>query len=143
MNWGYKILLVYLAFAGGILFLCYKASREQFDLVEPNYYEAELKYQERIDARTRAGDLKQPVQVLTTADELQLQLPAGFAQAQVSGEVYLYCAADASRDFRQQFTTSNGRFNCALPAHSRGAYTLQLKWEANGVTYFHEEKRFL
>ena len=40
-NWGYKILFVYLSFAGGILYLVYRTSLENRDLVSENYYEEE------------------------------------------------------------------------------------------------------
>ena len=33
MNWGYKILFVYLAFAAGIAFLAIKSMNEKMDLV--------------------------------------------------------------------------------------------------------------
>ena len=48
-NWGYKILFVYLSFAGGILYLVYRTSLENRDLVSDNYYEEELAYQKVID----------------------------------------------------------------------------------------------
>ena len=57
MNWGYKILLVYAVFIAGILFLVYKASSQKMDLVTPDYYEQELKYQSQINATERANAL--------------------------------------------------------------------------------------
>ena len=50
MNWGYKILFVYIAFIAGILLMVFKSSTQKRDLVTADYYAKELKYQERIDA---------------------------------------------------------------------------------------------
>ena len=46
MNWGYKILTVYIIFIAGILFLVFKSSNQNQDLVTKDYYEQELKYQQ-------------------------------------------------------------------------------------------------
>jgi hypothetical protein len=40
ISWGYKIFMMYTAFAAGILFLAYKASQQKYDLVTENYYDA-------------------------------------------------------------------------------------------------------
>ena len=49
MNWGYKILMVYVIFIAGILLLVFKSSSQNQDLVTEDYYEQELKYQQKID----------------------------------------------------------------------------------------------
>ena len=43
MNWGYKIVLVYIVFITGIVTLVYKSSAQNQDLVVNDYYEQELK----------------------------------------------------------------------------------------------------
>ena len=45
MNWGYKIMLAYVVFIAGILFLVFKSSSQKVELVTENYYEQELKFQ--------------------------------------------------------------------------------------------------
>ena len=57
MNWGYKILAVYLVFVAGIVVMVYKSSTQKIDLVTTDYYAKELKYQERIDAVKRTTAL--------------------------------------------------------------------------------------
>ena len=56
MNWGYKILLVFAVFVAGILFLVYKSSNQKMDLVTTDYYEKELKYQQKIDAMDKVAN---------------------------------------------------------------------------------------
>jgi hypothetical protein len=60
MNWGYKILFVYLAFVAGILLMVFKSSIQKRDLVTPDYYAKELKYQQRIDAVKKTQALSAP-----------------------------------------------------------------------------------
>ena len=67
MNWGYKILLVYLIFILGILFMVFKSSTQKTDLVTTDYYAKELKYQEKID------EMKQVVaQLLDEEDSVKI-----------------------------------------------------------------------
>ena len=61
MNWGYKILTVYIIFIAGILLLVFKSSTQNQDLVTKDYYEQELKYQQVIDATERANALSSEV----------------------------------------------------------------------------------
>ena len=43
MNWGHKIIIVFVVFAAGILTLVTKSMRTRVDMVTPDYYGEELK----------------------------------------------------------------------------------------------------
>ena len=43
MSWGTKILIVFILFVGGILFMVIKSSIQKTDLVTTDYYAKELK----------------------------------------------------------------------------------------------------
>lgn len=91
ISWGYKILVFYLSFVVGMLFLVFKANSESFDLVTENYYEAELKYQDVIDQKGAVLELSAPPKITQTVNSVSIQLPKEFAGKNVQGEVYLYC----------------------------------------------------
>jgi hypothetical protein len=142
MNWGYKILIVYLVFVAGILFLVFKASRESFDLVEKDYYEAELKYQDRIDENQRTGNLSEPVKVLVQDSRLLITFPKDFNGQTLEGEVHLYFPADAKKDLKQGFTAQQSTA-VTIPAGNKGMHRLKLNWKANNQSYYYEETIFL
>lgn len=143
MNWGYKILIGYLTFAAGIIFLCIKASSEKFDLVENNYYEAELKYQDRINENNRTASLSEPVKVVPVNGQLEIVFPKEFKEVVLEGEAILYYAADAGKDVRQLFSSTNGTYLITVPKTNKGLHTLKLSWKAGGENYYYEEKVFL
>ncbi|MBK8496783.1 MAG: FixH family protein [Chitinophagaceae bacterium] len=62
MNWGTKILIVYVAFISGVLYMVFKSSSQKSDLVTADYYAKELRYQEKIDEMNRVVDLRAPVE---------------------------------------------------------------------------------
>ncbi|MGZ3924896.1 MAG: FixH family protein, partial [Flavisolibacter sp.] len=78
ISWGHRILFVYLAFVAGILFLVYKANQEKFDLVTPNYYDAELKFQKVIDDRQHVSELSAPPRITHSVNSVGIQLPDEF-----------------------------------------------------------------
>ena len=53
-NWGHKILGIYFVFITGIAFMVVMSSRQKIDLVTPDYYAEEIKFQEKIDEKNNA-----------------------------------------------------------------------------------------
>src|SRR3954447_23751050 len=99
LNWGWALTLVFIAFATHISILVYKCTQQQFDLVSSDYYNEELKYQDKIDGMQNARQLT-PVQLEQTGDEVSLQLPKELNGHALIGQVWLYCAANAAYDYR-------------------------------------------
>lgn len=143
INWGYKILIVYLAFVAGILFLVFKASGEKYDMVTENYYEQELKYQEVIDQKERVSKLSSLPVINHTSGQLTIEFPAELNGKELKGQCYLYRPSDETKDIRQDFHIRNGRYEMLLPAQAYGMYDLKLSWEMEGRQYFYEKKIFL
>lgn len=144
MNWGYKIMFAYLVFVAGILFLVFKASQVRFDLVENDYYAAELQYQDRIDAANRTAGLSKPPVIALQNRNVHIQFPPEMAIDQLEGELHLYFPADAGKDLRQPFRLSGQQgFDVEIPQANRGLHKLKLYWKAAGLTYFFEETLFL
>jgi len=143
MNWGTKILIVYLAFVVGIMFMVFKSSTQNTDLVTTDYYEKELKYQEKIDEIKRVSALSAPVEYSIHDNSLILSFPKDFAGKKLVGEAVLYCPSDKKKDIKQRFTVLDEALQIPIPANSKGSYELHLSWNDGGVTYYFEKKIFL
>lgn len=142
LSWGYKIMIVYLAFVAGILFLAYKANREKFDLVTPNYYEAELKFQNIIDQEQRVAQLSAPPKITHTINSVSIQLPDEFSNKDVKGELYLYRPSDATMDIKTNFSAAKGFVQIALNKNLSGAYDVKLSWQTGGKSFYNEQRIF-
>jgi hypothetical protein len=143
MNWGYKILFVYIAFVVGILVMVFKSSTQKVDLVTTDYYAKELKYQDRIDAVKRTQALSAPVTHEITDQQILLHFPKEFAGKQLSGSILLYCPSDESKDLQKNFFTATGNISVQLPAAQKGAYELQVNWQSDSIAYYFENKLVL
>jgi nitrogen fixation protein FixH len=142
ISWGYKILFVYLAFVIGILFMVYKASREKFDLVTPDYYDAELKFQNVIDDKQRTAELSAPPKITHSVNAVSIQLSDEFLNKDVKGELFLYRPSDASKDVKRSFNTNKSFVEIPLDKELSGAYEIKLSWKASGKTFYNEQRIF-
>lgn len=142
ISWGYKILFVYLLFVVGILFLVFKASQEKFDLVTPNYYDAELKFQNVINDRQRVAQLSAPPKITHSVNKVQVEFPHEFLNQDIQGEIYLYRPSNASKDFKRKFTANKNFIEITLDRNFSGSYELKLSWKVNKATFYHEQRIF-
>ena len=142
ISWGHKILFVYLAFVVGIMFLVFKANQQKFDLVTSNYYDAELKFQNVIDEKQRVAELSAPPKISHSVNSVSIQLPDEFLNKEVKGQLYLYRPSDASKDIKINFITAKSFVDLALNKNLSGAYEVKLSWQAEGKTFYNEQRIF-
>jgi hypothetical protein len=143
MNWGIKILIVYVVFIAGILLMVFKSSTQKSDLVTTDYYAKELKYQEKIDEMNRVAALSAPVEYVIKDNSLIIAFPKDFAGKKLVGEVILYCPSDENKDIKKSFSLQDESLQLNLPAVNSGLYELHLSWQDGGVTYYFEKKIFI
>lgn len=143
MNWGYKILTVYIIFVTGILFLVYKSSSQNQDLVTKDYYEQELKFQDKIDETARANALSSAVKYEIKANEIVISFPEEMKAVELKAQVLLYCTADKARDIQKDTSTKNAVIHLPVPVANKGSHELKISWTANGQQYYYERKIFI
>ena len=143
MNWGTKILIVYIVFVLGIVFMVYKSSTQNTDLVTTDYYAKELKYQDKIDEGKRVSALSAPVEYSVLNNALTIRFPKDFAGRQLAGEAVLYCPSDEKKDLKKKFILKDEPLQIEIPAANKGLFELHLSWQDGGVTYYFEKKIFI
>ena len=140
MNWGYKILFVYLFFVAGILLLVFKSSSEKVDLVTKNYYQQELKYEQKIDEAQRAQSLSSPLQYEVSNHRIFIRFPEEMFGKKVTAHTLLYYAADESRDSVYSLQTDSAKLVMNLPVADEGMYELKMDWKVDTTKYYSEHK---
>jgi|LakMenEpi03Oct11_1017367.scaffolds.fasta_scaffold07218_2 hypothetical protein len=140
MNWGYKIIAVYVLFVAGIVFLVIKSSMENTDLVTSDYYEKELKYQQTIEQQKRASQLSSDVKINVKDHTLEIVLPEEMNRQEVKADVLLYCASDKRKDIHRQLDTKNAILYLPIQADTKGSFDVKLNWTANGNSFYSETK---
>ncbi len=143
MNWGKKIVLVYFVFITGILFMVFKSSTQKTDLVTADYYNKELKYQDKIEEMNRVEALSEPVEFSIENNEVVIQFPKDFAGKLLTGEAVLYCPSDENKDVKDSFSVQDKPLKIVIPAQNKGLHELHLSWKDGAITYYFEKKIFI
>jgi hypothetical protein len=143
LSWGYKIAGAYIIFVAGMVFLVIKANSKKFDLVTKDYYGEELKYQQVIDQAANVTALSSSIEVEKKGNELVIRFPAEMRNVKKEIEFYLYCPADAKKDFKKYLVVNEMGFKQEVPGGSYGLYELRLTWMADSKKYYYEKKIIL
>ena len=138
MHWGHKIIIVFILFAAGILTLVTKSMRTKIDLVTPDYYGEELKYQQVIDGHQQVLNLSSPVKISQSAETVTLAFPAEMQDIPLTGNILFYRASNSAQDVSIPLQNQNGLLILDKNRLQKGSYRIQLTWQANGKKYFQE-----
>lgn len=140
MNWGNKLLLVFVVFGSGISYMVYRCMQTPVDLVSEHYYKDELAYQQVIDGTRKANALSGKVELTLTPGGIHIQLPLEMRDRPVRGNIEFYCPSDAARDRNLPLSIEHGGGADIAVADLRpGHYTVKIAWIAGGIGYFSEQ----
>lgn len=139
MSWGTRVALLYTGFAAMILFMVYKASMQNVDLVAPDYYEKELKYQQQIDGMNNMSEYPQQIKIEQQNKTIEISFPAEMGS--ISGTVLLFKPDNAKADFILPIEiNSEGVQSISTAKLSKGQYLIKLDWQWGNKNYFKESR---
>lgn len=140
INWGHKLLIVFVAFVGLIATMVYKAVNTDFDLVTKDYYKEELLFQKVIDGQNNAMELSSAARIEVTESQLVLHMPEEMKNANPSGSIWFYCPTDAGKDKKFDLDTKGtGSQSFEKNQFHPSSYIVKMKWEKDGVPYYSEQ----
>jgi len=144
INWGYKILILYAGFVAGMLFLVYKCTQQNIDLVAENYYEKEIKFQDQINrsqnATTAGLYLKANV---NESGQLVIAYPTAVAGENVSGEIHLFRPDNAKLDVKIPVEITEGLQYIDVSKLAKGYWRVQVSWQLGNTPLYQEEKIYI
>lgn len=142
MNWGLRIILLYTAFIGGMLFLVYKCTQQSVDLVSTDYYAQELKFQDKIDRlnNSEQQDVKLAVAYNSENKNIQITFPANSTPQNTTGEIVLFRPDNSKLDFKIPVDITGGVQNIPTQKLTKGLWRVKSSWSTNDTPYYQEEK---
>lgn len=138
MDWGKGIVLTIIGFVVLIMTMVVISVRmDGIELVTENYYEEEIKYQDRIDESNSAVELNREVISYDAQSKvIELDLPSG-----TIGSLQLFRPSDSSLDQKIKIeVTHSGKTAVALKDLKTGYWKVQLNWSENGINHYQETK---
>lgn len=138
ISWGIKIAGLYIGFIILILSLVSMAVRQNVDLVSKDYYEQELKFQNKIDKVNLTRSLKEQVNWEIKQESLCLKFPEQFKGKKINGSIYFFRPSDASYDKTISLSTDTILLNIPIAQLKMGMYKIQIDWEVDNNQYYNE-----
>lgn len=138
INWGAGIAILYAGFVAMILLLVGMSASQKIDLVTDQYYEEELRFQDKINKTNQAKALAEPLVWKVTEAGIDIHFPKEFAGENLTGNIKLYCPSDDRKD--RSFVINPKKGVQLIPASNlaSGRYYLQIDWK-NGNRAFWDE----
>lgn len=140
-NWGTGIVLAMIVMVGGMITLVSIALRQDYDLVESDYYQKSVDYQKHIDQVKNTEALVEKIKFDQTSDSLRLTFPQLSAIENYSGEIHFYSPVEANRDETLKLKLDS-KFNqtVSLKGLKNGRYNVKIDWTANKTGYYQEQE---
>ena len=140
MNWGNRLLITFIVFGSGMIYLVYRSMHTNFELVEKEYYKSELVYQDVIDARKNTERLSTSLQITVDEVKVGFVFPSEINARAIEGDVWFYCAYDEKLD--RKFTlkpSGDGEYFISKKLIAAGNYQAKINCKSAGKNYYFEE----
>lgn len=143
MNFGGKIVILYLSFVALILTLVFNCYSMDVDLVSKDYYAQEINFQQKINATNNEKELKSSITHVINGKTVVLSIDSVLLSNDFNGTVTFFRPSDSKKDvsFKMNFVNNQQIIDSKELIH--GAYKLQLSWTSNQKNYFKEEVIFI
>jgi hypothetical protein len=139
-NWGTGIFIVLSIIVLAVITFYIYLSNLGTHLVEENYYEKELAYQEKIDKLNNTSQLAGNIEILKEPGVVIIEFPSLDTGSVPSGTVWFYRPSDQKKDFTVPLQLNDSlqqAFN--VSSIDKGKWIIKIDWEMDGKEYYFEE----
>jgi len=138
MNWGWKIAIAYIGFACMVVTMVVITSMKSVNLVEKDYYEKEINYQQQIDKIRNAVDIDDQVEVAFDQSNRLFNIKMdGYSGDEVNGTVHFFRPSDERLDVEQAIKLdASGKQIINLSSLEKGFWVAKLTWHIGDDSYF-------
>lgn len=140
-NWGTGVVLALLVMIAGMSFLVSIAIRQDFDLVDKDYYQKSITYQQHIEKVGNTANLDVKIIFKLSEDTLKLTFPGLGDYQNITGKIHFYSPVEARRDYNLEVKTDTAFLQIInLKNLEKGRYQVKIDWKASEVSYYQEEE---
>jgi hypothetical protein len=140
-NWGTGIVIAFVIMVSGMIYLVSIAFRQNDDLVENDYYEKSIAYQQHIDKARNNDALTEKIKFENSPESLKLTFPSLADNQEYSGEIHFYSPVEEKRDLIVKIKLEPNFVQTIDLSHlQKGRYQVKIDWLAGKVSYYQEEE---
>lgn len=138
LNFGYKIVILYISFVALIVTLVYKCFNYKVDLVSKDYYAKELAFQDKIDASLREAHSNSTINYTTTKNGILFFVDSSLATKKINGTITFYRPSNSALDIVKPIQFNAGKQIIPFTGFKKGHYKIQLDYTIDDLTYYKE-----
>jgi len=140
ISWGTGITISIVLFTAISLWFAYFAFNQEVNLVSDDYYEAEIKFDERMETIKRTELLSEKLKINMNQGLVELIFPNKFIKKQIIGEILFYRPSDRNLDlsFPIKLDSTNTQF-LDTKIIKPGLWKMQIHWIVDYKEYFNEK----
>ncbi len=132
INWGHKLVFFTVLFMIFIITMVYLMLTQKVDLVEADYYEKGINYQQEMDKYKATKGMDHQITYLASAQQLTFQTAMG---GNIQGTIKFYRPSDSKMDFEIPFMLdSEGKFIYSTQNMAKGLWKVIFEWKAGEVS---------
>ncbi|MGE9312492.1 FixH family protein [Niabella sp. CJ426] len=140
MNWGNRVIIILVVFVAGIISMVYISMRQTNEVVDANYYEREMKYQQVIDGKKNLLSLDDSVSIKNDGGVIKIALPPSTVARLDSGSIQFMKLSNSKDDkFIPMSDSKADLYQVPLSYIARGFYKIRVEWSNDGKPYYHEQ----
>ncbi len=143
MNFGGKIVVLYLSFVLLIVTLVVMCFNQKVELVANDYYAQEISFQKKINATNNEKDLHTSITHVLNDKSIVLTIDSALLSKDFNGTITFFRPSDSSKDVSMKMNFANNQQVIDNKQLTHGTYKLQLSWTSNQKSYFKEEVIFI
>jgi hypothetical protein len=137
--WPYGIILTFVLFISGTIGLVVMACGQKTDLVSPDYYEQEIRFQSHLDRAVRTRPLAASISYDSAARKIRIELPKTVAAEKAVGDIFLYRPSAAGLDRHVALDSdSQGVQSIDASVLVPGFWKVRVAWTSAAEDYFLE-----
>lgn len=139
MSWGKKIALLYISFVTLIVSMVAMAMNQKVDLVASDYYEQEIKYQNKIHKIERASALNSSLKWEIESGKIKFIFPAEMTGKLKSASVNFFRPSNAEMDQKVELNNDTiSTRSISTEKLNKGIYKIQVDWKVGEEEYYNE-----
>lgn len=141
MNWGKAAVLVLALFISFILYMVVQFFGANVDLVEEDYYQQEVNFEQRRTALKNSLAFKDAIEVHQKDRALFVVFPDELDLSKAKGSLHLYNVMAADKDLKVQMSSKYGNQQpMVLSEKIKGAHILKISFSLDNKEYYFEKR---
>jgi len=140
LNWGVGITIVITVFTLAGLSFIYFAFHQDVNLVKKDYYQDEIKYQDRIEEIERTAKLTDNLKIKIINGSIVLSFPDNIDKKALKGNILLYRPSDRRYDISLPISVDSLNMQSLQTDNMiAGMWKAQVKWQIDTLSYYTEK----